>query len=129
MPWGFFPMINGAFAAVYALAIITPISVFSMIEPFLYSLGLLLFIFPVLYHGIRKYRPNLVSLGALLLFASASLMIYMAWDGYKLLGLLLPQVYLDIAIGIVIFVGTFKHTLGFRVLSQIFHRMKNRSNS
>lgn len=124
MPWGFFPMIHGAFAAVYALAIVTPISVLSMIEPFLYSLALLLLIFPVLYHGIRKYRPNLVSIGALLLFASAGLMTYMAWDGYKVLGLILPEVYLDIIIGLVIFIGTFKHTRGFRLLSRIFHRRK-----
>ncbi len=126
MPWGFFPIIHGATAAVYALAIVTPISFISMIEPFLYSLGLLLLIFPCLYHGIRKYRPNLVNFAALLLFASAGLMTYIAWDGFKVLfasgGLLLPEVYLDIAIGIVIFVGTFKHTRAFRILSRIFHR-------
>lgn len=124
MPWGFFPIIHGAIAAAYALAIVTPISVISMLEPFLYSLGLLLLIFPMLYHGIRKYRPNLANFAALLLFVSAGLMTYMAWDGFKVAGLLLPEVYLDLAIGFVIFFGTLKKTWGYRQLSRIFHHRK-----
>ena len=84
----------------------------------------MIFTLPNYYFGTRTYHPQLIRDGSIYLILSSGLMFYAAYRAFGLNGLLLPGVYFDLVIGIIIYLGNCKNTFQFRLIDRIIKKTR-----
>jgi len=125
VPWGIYPIFQGTPGIVYYFFVYNSQGVYVLLESLLFPVGKLILIFPPLYWSIRTYRPEGVQWASFLTLANSAFLLYMAVDHWGLLGLLTPAGYIDAVVAIIMWVGTFPHTLIGKALRARLSKKRN----
>jgi hypothetical protein len=121
IPWGVFPVFQGGYASVFPWFMISMRGIDFFSETLAYASVKIILGMPILFFGLRKYVPESVFLGSLVIFGNAAFVLHYATKAFASL-VFTPVAYLDIFLSGGIFLVNLPRTWGWKKMLSLTQR-------